>query len=185
LAFRRKLVNHFLSPTSADSTGDDSILRLALSKPGSHVLDALWTSTSHPSLLHIKERICTTLHAHQAALKDDFVGRVVLRNWTVELFGRHRAAWVAKARESESAERPSKTGDNKNATKGQRGRVAESGVGLNVTSAKGQRVGAGGARGSGVLKGNKTAIELARERFAAGKARQKVKHAGRAPGAKK
>jgi nucleolar protein 9 len=177
LPFRRKAINLFLSPTSTDPSGDASIRLLALSKAGSHVLDALWSSTSHPSLLYIKERICAALHVHQNVLKDDFVGRVVLRNWMVELFGRHRAAWVTKAKESGSIEKPAKPGSRNSS------RVTGIGKDLNAPSARSVRVGAGGTKGGDSdLEGKtKTAIELARERFAARKARTKPKQSGRAP----
>lgn len=176
LIFRKKLISLFLSPTSTDPSGDYHIKYLALSKTGSHVLDGLWNSTSDPSLLYIKERICAILCAHQTALRDDFVGRVVLRNWMVELFGRHRAAWIVKARESKSAKTPAKGATGENV---KRAGPAKDGNGMRATGALGDFV---SARGPGSrAREPKTAIELARKRFAAGKARHKLNRSRKVP----
>jgi nucleolar protein 9 len=107
LSFRRKLTNKFLQspsqsgsiPEPIDHSPQNPILTLALDKAGSHVLDALYTGTTN--LMMLKERICSILLSHEAQLREDFVGRVVLRNWMVELFGRRRSEWIRRVKASE------------------------------------------------------------------------------------
>jgi nucleolar protein 9 len=105
LVFRRKLINAILSPLpppSSDTANEqqlDPIIVLATSKPGSHVLDALWVGTN--GLMMLRERIAGTLKANEALLRQDYVGRVVLRNWHVELFGRRKGDWVKNVKEME------------------------------------------------------------------------------------
>jgi nucleolar protein 9 len=180
LSFRRKLVNSFLlsPPNSPDSSVPVSpeqqpnpILLLATSKPGSHVLDALYTGTT--SLMNLKERIATILQSHEAQLRDDFVGRVVLRNWMVELFGRRRGEWVKRVREGEEESKPFMGEGHGQGTEG----AGVKGNGVSVAQQR-RMNGKGGKGGMG-----KTGIELAREKFAAGQVKKGMKRNGKATGA--
>lgn len=170
LSFRRKLINRFLPSAESGNANDtdtqpqDPMLTLALSKPGSHVLDALYAGTTH--LMNLKERICSILLSHETQLREDFVGRVVLRNWMVELFGRRRGEWVRRVRAAEedaTAAAASATAGFKGVTGGDKGGV------VGVDEKKGT---AGHGHGrtlkgvKAVAVGGKTAIQLAREKFA-------------------
>ncbi|OBT75738.1 hypothetical protein VF21_05893 [Pseudogymnoascus sp. 05NY08] len=146
--FRRKLVNIFL----ADPT---SIITLATSKSGSHALDAFWDGTQ--GLMMLKERICSILAASMAELRDDWVGRVVLRNWMVELFVRRKVDWIAKVKEGEGGKTVAV------APKEDEGDTAEVKKPFPSKTAKGKG-------GDG-----KSAIQLAREKFAAGKSKGEMK----------
>lgn len=90
--FRRKLVNKFLAEPL-------SIVTLATDKAGSHALDSFWDGTQ--GLMMLKERICSILAENIGTLRDDWVGRVVLRNWMVEQFMRRKVEWIAKVKEGE------------------------------------------------------------------------------------
>ncbi|OBT81428.1 hypothetical protein VE02_10115 [Pseudogymnoascus sp. 03VT05] len=146
--FRRKLVNIFL----ADPT---SIITLATSKSGSHALDAFWDGTQ--GLMMLKERICNILAASMAELRDDWVGRVVLRNWMVELFVRRKVDWITKVKEGEGGKTVAV------APKEDEGDAAEVKKPFPSKTAKGKG-------GDG-----KSAIQLAREKFAAGKSKGEMK----------
>jgi nucleolar protein 9 len=172
LSFRRKLVNKFLPSTSAPNTNtnnENPILTLALSKPGSHVLDALYTGTT--SLMNLKERICDILLSYEAQLREDFVGRIVLRNWMVELFGRRKAEWVRRVRVSEEGIiSASETVVVKSSGDGMK-REAQ-----NVLEERYGRRGQGRAAKGEKHVGGKTAIQLAREKFAPSQNRRTPTH---------
>jgi nucleolar protein 9 len=188
LSFRRKLINTLLTPAppispsssepapnSASSNQTQTpILTLATSKPGSHVLDALWTGTT--GLMMLKERICSVLQEHEAQLRNDFVGRVVLRNWMVELFGRRKGEWVKRVRAGEESGSVAVVRDG--GGRGQAGGVLKRDRNERVAGAR-QGSAQGGKAGTG-----KTAIELAREKFAMGKAKKEIKLNGKNAGAK-
>jgi nucleolar protein 9 len=160
LPFRRKLINKFLPSTSSAENAEapNPILTLALDKSGSHVLDALYVGTT--GLMMLKERICSTLLEHEAQLREDFVGRVVLRNWMVELFGRRRSEWVRRVRESEDRTPSVKDGSVNG-----------------VVKSLGERSQGGRLRGvkGGTSVNGTTAIQLAREKFASSKNNTGVK----------
>lgn len=103
IAFRRKLINSFLF-TSDPNT--QPLLQLALSSTGSHVLDSLLTSTTSPTpnstaapLFSLTERIATTLCTYESELRDSWTGRIVWRNWSLDMFKRKRGDWVKKVKE--------------------------------------------------------------------------------------
>lgn len=152
LSFRRKLINQFLPSTSSTDASQNPILTLALDKAGSHVLDALYTATT--GLMMLKERICSILLEHEAQLREDFVGRVVLRNWMVELFGRRRSEWIRRVRMSEDI-----TGSAMD--RGRKGLAGSESA--NCKGGQEHRV-----KGTSSVTG-KTAIQLAREKFASSK----------------
>ncbi|KAI9052605.1 hypothetical protein LZ554_003948 [Drepanopeziza brunnea f. sp. 'monogermtubi'] len=107
--FRRKLINNLLFPsTSTDDAQLPPTLTLALSSTGSHVLDALLFSTAAPPtltspstpLFSLTDRIGALLLSHEHQLRDSYPGRIVLRNWSLDLFKRRRSDWVKKVKES-------------------------------------------------------------------------------------
>jgi nucleolar protein 9 len=144
--FLRKLLNTLISPP-------DSILTLALSPTGSHALDAILKSTaSTSSLFTLTERIALSLSSHEHELRESWTGRIVWRNWMLDLFNRKRGEWVNKAKALGAESIPSEA-------------VIEAEEDDNV---KGKRKGKKGGKAKGQEK-KKSAIELAREKFAAGK----------------
>jgi nucleolar protein 9 len=103
--FRRKLINALLFASTPAPSPTSPIMQLALSPQGSHVLDALLASTtastpSSPScpLFSLTERIASTLIIHETALRDSYPGRIVWRNWSLDLFKRVRGDWVKKVK---------------------------------------------------------------------------------------
>ncbi|KAL2072119.1 hypothetical protein VTL71DRAFT_11462 [Oculimacula yallundae] len=107
IPFRRKLINTLLFPPSEDENNPPT-LTLALSNTGSHVLDALLTSTAAPTSLNtlstplfsVTERIASILLSFESQLRDSWTGRIVLRNWSLDLFKRRRGDWVKKTKEA-------------------------------------------------------------------------------------
>ncbi|PVH73735.1 ARM repeat-containing protein [Cadophora sp. DSE1049] len=109
ISFRRKLINALLFPSgSSDKEDTPPTLTLALSPTGSHVLDALLSSTASPTspttpstpLFSLTERIASILLSHEPQLRDSWTGRIVLRNWSLDLYKRRRSDWVKKIKES-------------------------------------------------------------------------------------
>lgn len=161
-----------------DQTQDNSSILADLSTHpiGSHVLDALWEATSPtPSLPpanasskvdsrsssgglpFLRERIANALLPHEHTLKDTLPGRIVWRNWKMDLFKRgDTRAWSSSPSSSSSHHvgDPSATGS------------ARTGLTAGAASA---HSGVGCARGKGRER-EKTGIELARERYAKAKA---------------
>lgn len=156
--FRRKLINALMKPSPQSPSPP---LAFAQSNSGTHILDALLPSSI--SLLSLIERMATTLCAHENELRDSFTGRIVWRNWSLDLFKRRRGEWVRKLQEAGAEKvvaapeqaRPAETG-------GKRGKGA-----------------AGNPHKAAVGGDQKTAIERAREKFAENK-RMKESGMGRA-----
>ncbi|KAF2200616.1 PLP-dependent transferase [Delitschia confertaspora ATCC 74209] len=69
---------------------------LALDPAGSHFIDSVWEGTQ--GLAFIRERIAEELAENEAALRESFVGRAVWRNWKMDLYKRRRADWVKEAK---------------------------------------------------------------------------------------
>jgi nucleolar protein 9 len=88
--FRRQFVPRFLS----------HIKDLALDSSGSHVVDALWSATK--DIFFLKERIAQELAENEHTLRDSFVGRMVWKNWSMDLYKRGRGEWKQKAKGIES-----------------------------------------------------------------------------------
>ncbi|KKY15363.1 putative rrna processing protein [Phaeomoniella chlamydospora] len=74
----------------------DHIFELATDVSGSHVVDSLWDGTA--DLHFLKERIARELQSHEAELRDSRYGRVVWRNWSMDMFSRRKAEWQARAK---------------------------------------------------------------------------------------
>ncbi|KAI5291148.1 Nucleolar protein 9 [Ascosphaera aggregata] len=91
-AFRRQITPKFV-PMISD---------LAVDSSGSHVADLLWGSTN--DIFFIKERFATELANHELSLRDSFFGRAVWRNWSMDLYKRHKSSWkaLAKAKTSDA-----------------------------------------------------------------------------------
>jgi nucleolar protein 9 len=162
LTFRRRLISTLITPPSAPgaSSETDPILTLATSLPGSHILDSLLLSA--PSLLPLIERIALTLTtpANEHELRESWAGRIVWRNWNLDLWKRWKGEWVKKVQSDAAASAPvpvlAAIASEKKDGKERKGKDAQ-----------------GGKQGNGkAWKGNegKTAIQLAREKFAATKA---------------
>lgn len=158
--FRRKLINKFLADPN-------SIVTLATNKSGSHVLDSFWDGTQ--GLMMLKERICSILAENMTYLRDDWVGRVVLRNWMVEQFQRRKVDWILKVKEGEGGQAPIIVGAHGVEEEAQAAVVKPGAKTLPKKDFKGK----------GPNKkdnGGKTAIQLARERHAANKIKGDMKH---------
>jgi nucleolar protein 9 len=160
LPFRKKLVSLYLSDASV-------IPLLATSKAGSHLLDSMWDGTSGAMML--KERIASLLADHISELKEDFVGRVVLRNWMVELFIRRNTEWISQVREGEAGALVKPVIQGAAGVAAEAANAAPSG-GANVNGGKNKFAGKGGVKGKAANPDGKTALQLAREKFAAKKA---------------
>ncbi|KAF2737942.1 ARM repeat-containing protein [Polyplosphaeria fusca] len=65
---------------------------LALDPSASHLIDAIWKGTE--GLAFIRERIAEELAENEASLRESHVGRAVWRNWRMDLYKRRRADWV-------------------------------------------------------------------------------------------
>ncbi|KAF8860683.1 ARM repeat-containing protein [Acephala macrosclerotiorum] len=199
IPFRRKLINSLLFPptnstptTPPLSDVQEPILALALSTTGSHVLDSLLISTTAPSpnsasapLFILTERIASSLLSHEYELRESWTGRIVVRNWSLDLFKRRRGDWVKKVklagREALAAlpsntppvPEPQTLKDDEDAEKAEdgkkkAGKVSAPGEGKKKKKknkdkkfAKGQQTPVPGP--------TKSAIQLAREKFAAQK----------------
>jgi nucleolar protein 9 len=159
LVFRRKLINTFLfSPDHPDA-----ILTLALSSTGSHTLDAILPSTaSINSLFVLTERIAVELTQHEAALRESFTGRIVWRNWQLDLFRRRRGEWVNTMKELASAKYPGANTATETVTVEEV--VEESDPAKNKKSKN--KSGNTGGKGNTDAGPKKSAIQLARERHA-------------------
>ncbi|KAL3426358.1 Nucleolar protein 9 [Phlyctema vagabunda] len=152
LTFRRKLINLILSASPSP------ILQLASTPTGSHTLDALFIGTS--SLLSLKERIALDLLSREAALRDSFTGRIVWRNWMLDLFKRKRGEWIAKVKAGEG-------GGSSSASSSLSAVVAAKGAGES-------NEGGGKDKKKDKAASGKSAIELAREKFAKSKNKKKL-----------
>jgi nucleolar protein 9 len=171
IPFRRKLINALLfSGSSLDLL---PTISLSLSSTGSHVLDALLTSTTAPSpnstsapLFSITERIANELSTHEHDLRNSWSGRIVWRNWDMDLFNRKRGDWVnkAKAAGAEASKKltpavPVANADNED----------DDEVGKAQKKNKKQNKGKGAKDAKADPNAGKSAIQLAREKFAAAK----------------
>ncbi len=72
------------------------ITSLAVDTIASHVLDQFWTASA--GLPFIREQIAAELFQHEVAVRNAFSGRVVWRNWNMDLYKTKRTAWISSAR---------------------------------------------------------------------------------------
>jgi nucleolar protein 9 len=151
--FRRKLISALLTPSPQCPS---PVLTLASSNSGTHILDSLLASSS--SLLSLVERVATTLCTFESELRESFSGRIVWRNWSLDLFKRRRGEWVRKIQ-----------GLNLNSEKildsAEKGKSAETGKKPAETPGR-ESKGPVQIPRRGTARDGKSAIEMARERFA-------------------
>ncbi|RDL32589.1 ARM repeat-containing protein [Venustampulla echinocandica] len=171
--FRRKLLNALLFSTVSSTSeqeqeqAQDPALTLALSATGSHTLDAILLSTaSTSSLFTLTERVAQRLTTHESTLRDSFTGRIVWRNWFMDLFNRRRGDWVNKIKTHAASlvPQPSTSRSENTATKNEgakQGKKAKKSGSQIVDTTE-----------DSSTKPAKSAIQLAREKFAAKKLAQ-------------
>lgn len=175
IPFRRKLINSLLF--SSDSVTAPTIT-LALSSTGSHVLDSLLTSTTAPPpnstsspLFSVAERIASELSTHEVELRNSWSGRIVWRNWDIDLFNRKRFDWVFKVKNNGAAAAknlattPSVIEPNNNDDEGDEEKKPQK----KNKKQREKKDGKGKGAKDADLNSGKSAIQLAREKFAAAK----------------
>lgn len=88
---RKRLLNLF----------QGEIVNLACNAYGSHIVDKLWTFTALMKMY--KERFATELNSDSHKVKDSTYGRLVWKNWSMELFVRKKYDWsqLIKVQEEE------------------------------------------------------------------------------------
>lgn len=74
----------------------DHITELALDVCGSHVADALWTATNGSHF--IKERFAQEFQGSEGQLRESWYGRIVWRNWSMDVFLRRPMEWRGLAK---------------------------------------------------------------------------------------
>ncbi|KAH8687142.1 armadillo-type protein [Tricladium varicosporioides] len=167
LTFRRKLINTLAFPSPPPQI--DPLLALSLSSPGTHFLDALLFSTSSSAtnaLFTLTERVALALSKHEIALRESFTGRIVWRNWHLDLFKRRRGEWVNKTK-ALSAEK-----EQLKATSGIGAPVQDLEQGATGKALKKRKNKNNDIKAVQVTEGpteKKSAIQLAREKFTAKK----------------
>jgi hypothetical protein len=163
---RRKLIQQFFG----------HIGEMSLDRCASRVVDAIWEGTH--GLAFIRERIAEELNENEASLRDNPCGRAVWKNWKMDLYKRRRGEWIKQSKVKASND----------------GFQSFSEVDANLkapaanTAAGGAVGGSGGsapaiataAAASGGEK--KSGIQLARERYAANKAKTNEARARAAAG---
>ncbi|KAB8659312.1 hypothetical protein FH972_026201 [Carpinus fangiana] len=70
---------------------------LANHPSGSHLVDAIWSGTH--GLAFMRERVAEELAEAESQLRDSPSGRKVWRNWKMDLYQRRRGEWVRQTRE--------------------------------------------------------------------------------------
>ena len=81
-------------------------VEIATDPIGSHVVDALWTATSRSTGLHfIKESIASNLASAESQLRESIPGRMIWRNWALDLYRRRPREWQALAKGGDNVDR--------------------------------------------------------------------------------
>lgn len=91
LIMRKKFLNLF----------QGKIFELACNSYGSHIVDKLWDFTIF--LPMYKDRIASEMVANSARVKESTYGRLVWKNWSMELFTRKKFDWKALVKAQEQA----------------------------------------------------------------------------------
>ena len=106
---RDKAATHVIQQALTSSHSPQSFLRqftrrlqphvatLTIDPIGSHVIDALWTATSQFQFL--KDSIASDLVAHEMVIRESRHGRLVWRNWAMDLYLRRPNEWRALAKD--------------------------------------------------------------------------------------
>lgn len=94
---RKRILNKFLS------AGPQNIVDLACNSTGSHVVDQLWMFTARLNMY--KERIARAMFDRRDNVKSTLYGRMVWKNWNMELYCRkfNDWKWLVKEQEQETA----------------------------------------------------------------------------------
>ena len=88
-SFRRRFIPRFLG----------LVLPMTIDPVASHVIDALWTATS--DLHFLRDKIAEEMASAEPEIKSSFSGKVVWRNWDMDLYRRRKTAWIAKTKAAE------------------------------------------------------------------------------------
>lgn len=176
IPFRRKFINSLLFSSDLETT---PTITLALSSTGSHVLDSLLVSTTAPPqnstsspLFSVAERIASELSTHEAELRNSWSGRIVWRNWDMDLFNRKRFDWVFKVKNAGAAAAknlaPPPSAIEPNNNDDDEGHEEKKPQKKN-TKQREKKDNKGKGTKDADLNSGKSAIQLAREKFAAAK----------------
>lgn len=95
IQFRRQFVPRF----------SGHMKQLALDTSGSHVVDTLWDASK--DIYFVKERLAQELADNERDLRDSFIGRAVLKNWSMDLYKRRRGEWKIRAKAANNQAIPS------------------------------------------------------------------------------
>lgn len=82
----RKLIQHFYG----------HIGEMATDTAASHVVDCMWEGTH--GLAFIRERIAEELAENEAQLRESPCGRMVWKNWKMDLYKRRRGDWIRQSK---------------------------------------------------------------------------------------
>jgi nucleolar protein 9 len=181
--FRRKVLNTLLFPLSAqDQDLTSPTMILALSSTGSHTLDSILLSSS--TLFSLIERVAITLSTHESTLRESFTGRIVWRNWSMDLFKRRRGEWVRKVKEATPQSSPAEIKTSVLAGKDFHVEDANERVQANARGrGRGEKKVDIKVSGKAEIQRQKTGIELAREKFALQKRKKEMMKSTKGTGA--
>lgn len=90
---RKTILNKFLSQ------GSKNIIELACNSTGSHIIDKFWMFTFKLNM--IKERIARALFDDRDTVKNTIYGRMVWKNWNMEMYCRKFNDWKWDVKEEE------------------------------------------------------------------------------------
>lgn len=93
LIFRRVLLQRFYG----------HMTDLAVDTIASHVVDEFWAAST--GLAFIRERIAVELLQNEEALRGSFSGRVVWRNWNMDVYKTKKNVWISNAREKDGSKK--------------------------------------------------------------------------------
>jgi nucleolar protein 9 len=168
---RRKLIQPFYGTIGA----------MALDKAASHVVDCIWVGTH--GLAFIRERIAEELAENEASLRASPCGRAVWKNWKMDVYQRRRPAWVrySKIKASNDGFQSFSELDQQTTTTTDSARATPAHV--SSSSVAGTPTANGAVGEIGVFK---TPLQMARERHAKGKAKERAQkeqqpHLARSP----
>lgn len=164
LIFRRKLITRFYSHAAS----------LAQHANGSHVVDAILAGTT--GIAFMRERMAEELAEAEPMLRESRTGRMVWRNWKMDLYRRRRAEWVRQTRLEAGNDGflsfPEEEDDDDEETTKIKKRTSGA-VGATVPAVRQQVARSramNGPPGSKTNGGRKTALQLAREKYAKNRA---------------
>ena len=89
LQFRRILVQRFFG----------HMFDLATDSIASHVIDSFWVATA--GIAFIRERVAIELVENETQLRESFSGRVIWKNWKLDMYKTKRREWMFEAKLAE------------------------------------------------------------------------------------